>query len=126
MAKGKAKAKASARRNPTDALLQNPLRNDTVVLSLVHWAKKFGPEFEGKDQLDNFKKTVRGELQPLEATSLNIYWSRCGCGVKATEEGQPSYNCADIHNFSFNTGLAPFRWKSAIAVRCAELAVSQQ
>lgn len=122
----KGKARASPRRNPTDALLQNPLRNDTVVLALIDWAEQFGPEFDGADQVENFKKTVRDALQPLETTCLNIYWSRCGCGVKAKEEGQPLSKAKDLNNFSFNTSLAPFRSKNAVAIRCAELAVSQQ
>ena len=126
-AKGKPKAGAKrSRKTAVDALLESPFRHNELIRELKEWVEFFGPEYDQPDQKNKYKAAVRESLYPLEKTSLNIYWSRCGCGVKNAVDSQAAYKAKDWCNFSFNQGLAPARWKMAMAVRCAEMVVSKQ
>ena len=126
-AKGEPKARAKrSRKTAVDALLESPFRHNELISELKEWVEWFGPEYDPPDQKNKFKAAVRESLFPLTKTFLNIYWSRCGCGVKNSCDSHAAYKAKDWCNFGFNQGLAPQRWKMAMAVRCAEMVVSKQ
>lgn len=123
-AKAKAKAKAQRRARPRadadDALLQHPCRDDAVIKGLMDHTKQYPEELDQPEKGPDFKKAVRATLEEHETCWYNIYWSRSSCGVKCA-----GYN-TDVAHFSFNTLVAPNRWKTAVSVRCAQLAAAYQ
>eukprot|EP00438_Fugacium_kawagutii_P030833 Skav210394 [mRNA] locus=scaffold1416:13477:24645:+ [translate_table: standard] len=104
-AKAEAKAKASAKkrgrkvRNAGSELMSNPLRENSLVRSLMAFAKQFPESLEGNPE--GLKKAIREAQSPLEWTKLMPYWTRCGCGVKILNDDGKTYR--DIHNFSFQS-----------------------
>lgn len=142
----KAKAASSRGRKTKKAIdvaLESDHRCDAVIAALMGWAHKFNDEeFEHEHKLDAYKAAVRAELAPLKSHKLNIYWSRNAAGVTSLRpaespvkrrRGKKKGDCTpakrktqDVHHFGFSStsvgGDAPFRFKTAMAVRCAELA----
>lgn len=116
-AKAKAKAKSRSLRTSADALAESPFRSNKLIKELMEWVGQFGPEFDPPEQLEKYKAAIREHNVVLLQTALNIYWSRCTCGVRVNGK-------VDTHHFTFNTHLASPRLKTSMAVRCAELAVS--
>lgn len=117
----KAKAKSRGRRNvsPEEALLSDPLRSDPIVKALMDFASQFPAELEMDGNHDKMKEAMNNALQePLNWCALNKYWTRNAAGVKILAANQ------DVHHFSFNFSTAASRHKLAVALRCAELAVS--
>ena len=109
------KAKARTRQ---DALLHNPARSDPIIKGLMDFATVFPDSMDDPENGSKFKTAVRETLPEHESCWYNIYWTRNSCGLKHSEYKN------DIAHFSFNTDPAPNRWKTAIAVRCAFLAVT--
>ena len=121
-AKGKAKAapKAKGRRDMGPRLMNSTMRNDGIVKSLMDFARQFGAELEHDPK--KLKEAVQKAMQPLEWTKLMPYWSRFDCGLKVWDVDTETFKGRDT--FSFNSSSAPNRYKLAIAVRCAEIAVT--
>lgn len=94
---------------------ESPKLHDKVMISdLVDFARSMGGK--GVDPKDaSFKKRVRDELDELEWTRLNIYWSKAACGVHAESR--------DVHYFGWTTTCAEPSYVAAIAVKCAHMAV---
>ncbi|CAL1142502.1 unnamed protein product [Cladocopium goreaui] len=82
----------------------------------MEWVNQFGVEFDPPNQLEQYKAEVRKSTVALLKTALNIYWSRCSCGVRLMDA-----KC-DTHYFSFNTSVAKERLRCSMSIRCAELA----
>ena len=139
-AKGKAKAKAQARvekETPSSKSKAKPkktaakskagkgkkeylpeqspkLHDKAMIADLLEFARSMGGK--GVDPKDaSFKKSVRDELDELEWTRLNIYWSKAACGVHAESR--------DVHYFGWTTTCAEPSYVAAIAVKCAHMAV---
>ena len=112
-AKAKAKAKASARRTALEPDHRPDLSDPEMVQVFVDFAKKVGgPKVEVNQ---GFKDHVRSECQKLKTTELNVYWSRCTCGVTLLQDKR------DTHHFGFNYSMAVGTYKIAVAVKCAEM-----
>ena len=109
------KAKARGRK-PRKSSGTDPLDNEVLTGELVAFANLFDPEKHWVTD-DNFKVLLRGKVavSPECGFRLNIYWSRCACGVTSKEEKK------DLHNFSFNGSAAADVHRLAVAVKCAEL-----
>ena len=116
----KRKPRGKAARLPGSELMSNPLRKNSLVKSLMDFAEKFPASLEDKDK--ELKAAVLAECSPLQWCKLMPYWSRNGCGVKVMNDDGKTYY--DLHHFSFQSSSAPRRYKLAIAVRCAEIAVT--
>lgn len=70
-----------------------------------------------------FKERLRGLLaQNLTWTALNLYWTRCGCGVTVWNDEGGSY---DIHSFSFGSSTAAPHHKLSVAAKCAEITAAR-
>lgn len=107
-------------RKPGFELPANPLRDNNTVKDLMKFAMQFPEALE--HDLPKLKKNILEAMSPLEWTKLMPYWSRNGCGVKVLQMDDNTY--VDTMTFTFNASSAPRRYKLAIAVRCAELAVT--
>ena len=100
--------------------MENALRDDSLVKSLMDHARQFGPELE--DDAAALKEAVKAVCVPLEWTKLMPYWNRCDCGLKVWDEDTETFKGRDT--FSFRSSSAPNRYKLAVAMRCAEIAVT--
>ena len=110
--------KAKKPRNKASEMpeLSSPLRDPDMTQLLQDWAKQFPEKLEGKQA--KLKRAVRAALTPLEKTRLVLYWTRNACGVRVL-------SCKkDSLHFTFNSWPTAGRFKLAVAVRCAELAVA--
>ena len=109
------KAKARGRK-PRKSGGKDPLDNEVLTGELVAFAQLFDPEKHLVTD-DNFKVLLRGKVavSPECGFRLNIYWSRCACGVTSKEEKK------DLHSYSFNGSAAADVHRLAVAVKCAEL-----
>lgn len=96
---------------------QQELYDEKIVEKLCKFARSVS-DFSRDVKSAKFKSFVRTQLYDLEWTSLNIYWTRCGCGVTEIETGK------DLNNFSFNSSEACESHRIACAVKCAELAAT--
>ena len=123
-----AKPKGAAKKRKTsseEAMVHRPLRMDDIVKALMEWALQFPEKFEDSGAKAAFRAAVREALVPLTFCSLNVYWTRCGCGVKQpSSEGDDldKVTKKDVCHFSWNSSPAAPRHKLAVAIRCAELA----
>ncbi len=114
-AKGADKPRRSRKKQD---LSQQELYDEKIVEKLCVFARSVS-DFSRDVKTTKFKSFVRAQLCDLEWTSLNIYWTRCGCGVTETETGR------DLNNFSFNSSEACESHRIACAVKCGELAASR-
>ena len=119
-AKKPAQKRGRTPRKPGFDLPANPLRDNATVKDLMKFAKQFPEDME--HDIPKLKKAILNAMTPLQWTKLMPYWSRNGCGVKVLEEDESTY--IDRHTFTYNASSAPRRYKLAVAVRCAELAVT--
>lgn len=119
-AKAKARAASKAKANMEAKLTQSPLRKDSIVKTLMDYAVQFPEELD--ENPEGLKKAIKATWVPLKLTKLMPYWTRDQCGVKLWDENKGEYK--DIHTFSFTSSMAPRRYKLAVAVKSAELAVS--
>lgn len=114
------KPRAKKPTGPGADLPSNPLRKDSLVVSLMQFAEQFPVELE--DQEKKLRKAILDAATPLQWTKLMPYWSRSGCGVKVLGEDEITFE--NFCSFSFNSSSAPRRYKLAVAVRCAEIAAT--
>lgn len=120
-AKGKAKAQPRSRSKKTGPhLMESALHDDSLVKSLMDHARQFGPELEHDTAA--LKEAVKAVRVQLEWAKLMPYWNRGDCGLKVWDEETESFKGRDT--FSFHGSSAPNRYKLAVAVRCAEIAVT--
>ena len=119
-AKKPAQKRGRTPRKPGFDLPTNPLRDNATVKDLMKFAQQFLEPLE--HDIPKLKKAILSAMSPLEWTKLMPYWSRNGCGVKVLEEDGITYT--DRHTFTYNASSAPRRYKLAVAMRCAELAVT--
>ena len=110
------KAKAKARGRKPRKSGEDALNNEVLAGELEAFARLFDPKTHSVTD-DNFKALLRSKLDvsPECGFRLNIYWSRCACGVTSKEEKK------DLHNFSFNGAGAADVHRLAVAVKCGEL-----
>ena len=109
-------AKSKTKKGKKDSLPEeNPkFHNQVMIDDFLEFARSVGGK--GVDPKNpSFKKHVRSELDELEWTRLNVYWSKAACGVKAGSH--------DIHYFGWTASCAEPSYVAAIAVKCAHLAV---
>ena len=122
-----------APKNSLDVLMVHPLRDDALINELMEFADQFGAEYDEQLSWAKFKADVRSALQPMDLTStaLNIYWTKCSCGVKVItsghgdDDGSRKKKHVDINHFIFTGVDAISTHKAAMSVRCAFLAVSR-
>lgn len=118
--KGTATKRGRKPRIPGSNLPSNPLRSNTLVTSLMDFAKQLPEELELEEK--KLRRAIWGALSELQYTKLMPYWTRNGCGVKVWDHEAEGWK--DIHTFTFNASSAPRRFKLAIALRCADLAAA--
>ena len=124
--KGKAapkpKARGRSKKQPGDDFLErskeSALFEASMVKEMEDFAKSFDPKLDVKG--DSFKAAARAHDPGFSWFRLNIYWSRCICGVTSLETGK------DAATFSFNTSSACDVHKISIAVYCAIQAATLQ
>eukprot|EP00435_Cladocopium_sp_Y103_P013858 s5066_g3.t1 len=117
--KGKAapkpKARGRSKKQPGDDFLErnqaSPLFEANMVKEMGDFAKSFDQKLDVKG--DSFKEAARAHDPGFTWFRLNIYWSRCSCGVTNKETGK------DATSFSFNTSSACDVHKISIAIYCA-------
>ena len=112
-AKPKPKAKSRARGRGSEVPAHTPA--DPADTELAQMLVDFAMNFDESDspQSDSYKKKIKGMLSGLEEHSLNLYWSKCGCGLKIVAEGRDGHHC------SFNNLWSPEPWKMAISAKIA-------
>ena len=89
---------------------QSALFDTLMVRDMEVFAKSFDQTLDVKG--DSFKEAARLHNPGFTWYRLNIYWSRCSCGVTNKETGK------DASTFSFNTSSACDVHKTSIAVYC--------
>ncbi len=124
-AKGKPKGKAAPKKNPRceypldEDPRDSPLFCQETTDILVSFAKSVG----GKDvdgKAPSFKKALRAGLADLEGKyAYNIYWTRASCGL--TDPVTKN----SVYTFGFGGLSDVITYKTAIAAKCAEIAVTR-
>ena len=90
-----------------------------MVETLKRYVSMFGEEDEVTSA--GFKKDMRLslELDQLEHHSLNIYWSRCTCGVTSKSLGKDIFHVS--YNGAYGGSWASDSYKLATSVKVCEL-----
>ena len=117
-AKAKAKAKAGAARGRKKVPEEDPFESKLYSKTCHETLLRFVQKFVGNENHlgPNFKNTLKSMIAGDALASLNIYWSRMGCGVKHGDH--------DIHHFTFGTFDVSPSHKCALVVKCGEIAVT--
>ena len=89
-----------------------------MVKEMEDFATSFDEKLDVKG--DSFKEAARAHDPGFTWFRLNIYWSRCICGVTNKDTGK------DAATFSFNTSSACDVHKISIAIYCAIHAATLQ
>ena len=112
--------KSRTQADPSSNLKANPWRDDSLTSSLMEFVQAFPPKLDGDK--GKLKTAIQKKMMTHEWTRLMPYWSRSACGIKVLQEDLETFKPS--FTISFTSSSAPERFKMAMAVRCADLAVT--
>ena len=113
------KAKARGRRkvvvDDAELLKNSPLYRASLVQELYDFALKF--DKKANVRTSSYKSQMKSECPELADYRLNLYWTRCACGIFSKHLGK------DLYSFSVGSNAYEAH-KCAVSAMCAMVAAA--